>query len=99
DAEGNFSGYIRQGNIVKPYLGIGLGKTIPNSRIGFRFDLGVLYLGKIKFISDNVEGANFTISSDQMKAEDVGDAALTLFKVVTAPVFPNMQFTLSYRIF
>ncbi|MCL1867920.1 MAG: hypothetical protein FWF72_03080 [Paludibacter sp.] len=95
--DGTFKGYIQMGNIIKPYIGIGLGKTIPNSRVGFRWDLGVVYQGKPSFYSDNAKGGKF--NADEIDKEGMGDGYNAVYNAVTMPIFPQMQFTLSYRIF
>lgn len=38
-------------NPVKPYIGIGGGRAVPNKRIGCQFDLGVIFQGKAKMSS------------------------------------------------
>lgn len=43
DATLNFE--MEMGNVIKPYVGIGLGRTIPRSNFGIAFELGVLYQG------------------------------------------------------
>lgn len=40
-------------NAVKPYLGIGFGRSIPNRRVGVQFELGVMYTGTPKVTSTN----------------------------------------------
>lgn len=96
DADNTFKGHIQMGNVIKPYIGIGLGKTISNSRIGFRWDLGVVYQGAPSFYSDNA-GGKFSI--DDLNTEGIGDDYKSVLDLVTIPWYPQMQFTLSYRIF
>ena len=52
DARGYFDGTVKLGSTVKPYLGLGIGRTIPNKTVGFKFELGVIYQGKLKVESD-----------------------------------------------
>ncbi|GHT45972.1 hypothetical protein AGMMS49965_23280 [Bacteroidia bacterium] len=40
-------------NAVKPYLGLGFGRSIPNRRVGVQFELGVMYTGTPKVTSTN----------------------------------------------
>jgi hypothetical protein len=91
-SNGSFSGEIRLGNTFKPYFGIGLGRTIANSRVGFKFDLGVVYQGEIKVKSPNVLSGDYNVN-DGLKAFDlpVSDSVLELW--------PVLNFSLSYRIF
>jgi hypothetical protein len=95
--DNHFNGHIQWGNTVKPYLGIGLGKTIPNSHFGFRFDIGALYKGSPKFLSNYVPGGEFSL--EDVNTDGAGKTAETIIKVVDFPVMPQIQFTLSYRIF
>lgn len=45
---------VKMGNIVKPYLGIGFGHSVPKGRVSFRGELGIVYSGALKFSSSNV---------------------------------------------
>lgn len=51
DANGYFDASLVLGNSVKPYFGIGLGRTLAKKRIGFRFELGAIYQGHYKIKS------------------------------------------------
>ena len=51
-ADGTIDGALRLGNAIKPYFGIGIGRAIPQNRVGFRLDVGVLYQGTPRFVSD-----------------------------------------------
>ena len=66
--DGTIDGALRLGNAVKPYLGIGLGRVIPNNRVGFRFDIGVMYQGSPRFVSDQASvgdrGMRYFIDSE-----------------------------------
>ena len=42
------------GNSLKPYIGLALGRTIPHNRVGFKFELGMVYQGKYQLESDNL---------------------------------------------
>lgn len=44
--------YSRQINPIRPYVGIGGGRAIPNKRIGCQFDIGVIFQGKQKISSE-----------------------------------------------
>ncbi|MDR1653165.1 MAG: hypothetical protein LBS01_05870 [Prevotellaceae bacterium] len=96
NADGTFKGHISMGSVIKPYIGIGLGKTIPNKRVGFRWDLGMIYQGKFGLYSDNA-GGKFTL--DDSKVGEANDGYKTVLDMVTLAVYPQMTFTLSYRIF
>jgi hypothetical protein len=49
DPNGSFSAKLKLGSTIKPYVGFGLGRTIANSRIGFKLDFGLVYQGDYKF--------------------------------------------------
>ncbi|HHT30491.1 MAG: hypothetical protein PHZ13_12870 [bacterium] len=55
--DGSFDALLKMGNSLKPYLGIGLGRSIPKNRVGVRFELGLVYQGKYKLESDNLNEA------------------------------------------
>ena len=91
--DGSFDAKLRLGNAVKPYFGIGLGRTIPKSRVGFKFELGVVYQGEPQIKSDNSVSHNvYTAKSLFGDTEDfpVPEGLLKLW--------PMMNFTLSYKI-
>jgi hypothetical protein len=93
NTNGSFDGEMKFANFIKPYFGFGLGRTIANSRLGFKFDLGVIYQGDFEFKSDNVShGSN--ISSEANSFMD--DANIPSF---VQHLWPVLNFSLSYRIF
>jgi hypothetical protein len=55
--DGSFFGELGMGNGIKPYIGIGLGRTIPRNRVGFKFELGMVYQGKYTLTSPNMNEA------------------------------------------
>ena len=89
NADGSFGAKLKLGNAVKPYLGIGLGRTIPRKSIGFRFELGIVYQGEMKFESDNVSNTALNLATN---VEEI-DISKTLLKL-----WPMMNFSLTYRI-
>lgn len=44
--------YSRQISPIKPYIGIGAGRAIPNKRIGCQFDFGIIFQGKQRMASE-----------------------------------------------
>ncbi|GHV57057.1 hypothetical protein FACS1894182_04960 [Bacteroidia bacterium] len=93
NADGTFDGKLKLGNTIKPYFGIGLGRTITtNNRLGFRFELGAVYQGKFKFESKNAVVSSSAINS----ASDTFFIDSTLFDLLT--IYPMLNFTLSYRL-
>ncbi|MBK5195089.1 MAG: hypothetical protein JJE08_03525 [Proteiniphilum sp.] len=90
--DGSFDGKLLMGNSIKPYFGIGLGRTIPKNRVGFRFELGMVYQGKYVLESRNVneEGQEWI---DRMAEEMELPFSQNILKL-----WPMMNFSLSYRI-
>ena len=52
---------------VKPYVGLGFGRPIPRQRVGFRFELGALFQGNPKVVSDNLLEENLDELNDVNK--------------------------------
>lgn len=89
--DGTVSASLKIGNVVKPYFGFGLGRTITKRRVGFKFELGVIYQGKnLKFASPNLDDSIVTVVNDD---DDILADAENLLQF-----WPVMSFTLSYRI-
>lgn len=57
NSDGSFFGELTMGNRIKPYVGIGLGRTIPYNRVGFKFELGMVNQGKYVLKSPNMNDA------------------------------------------
>ena len=77
-----------QVNGVRPYVGLGWGRAIPERRLGFRFEVGALMLGKSQIVSDNL--VNSSNSQDMTKINEfLSDVA----------VLPQISFSLTYRMF
>jgi len=94
-ADGSFDGRIRIGeNFVKPYVGIGLGRSIPKNHIGFKFDLGLTYQGNVKFIS---EQANIDDVRDSVGSQDYADLGIINTFLYLAKFWPVLNFSLSYK--
>lgn len=89
NSDGSLDAKVVLGNSVKPYFGIGLGRTIPKNRVGFRFDLGIIYQGDYVFSSPN--STIPTQSVDNM-ASDINIPTWLLKS------WPILNFSLSYRI-
>ena len=90
------AGDINFGGVVKPYFGLGFGRTIPKNRVGFRCDLGAIYQGDIIASSDNIREKSVNIH--KIDFSETGEEAI--MDVVRAlKWYPMLSFTLSYRIF
>jgi hypothetical protein len=92
--DGSFEAKLNLGDMVKPYVGIGLGRTIANSRIGFKIDLGLVYQGDYSFDeSKNVSLSDTGMSRVNKLAEDFDVPSWVL------KCWPMVNFSLSYRLF
>ena len=88
DANGYFVGTVKFGSAVKPYLGLGVGHTIPNSRVGVKFELGVVYQGKPKVESDYI--------NTSMNPNDVDD--MVEIPLLESKFWPSATLSLTFRI-
>lgn len=78
---------------VRPYFGLGFGRSVPNTRFGFQFDFGAMYIGKIGFASTNEVSTPAEIS---IESKDVQKAMDIIEKIC---VYPQLSFRLICRIF
>ena len=85
--DGHFDGTVKFGQAIKPYLGIGIGRTIPNKRVGFKFELGVIYQGKMSVDSQYLSSDATTIVDDTLE-----------IPLLESKVWPSVSFSLIYRI-
>lgn len=88
---GDLDATIRMGGAVKPYLGIGFGKFLTDSRWNVNFDMGIIFQG------------SYTIRQDGKKAEksdDYESSAINIKKYTDAvKVLPMLNFQITYRLF
>ena len=78
---------------IRPYLGLGFGRSIPRKHFGFQFDLGVLYTGKYDITSANeVEGT----SGYKVENEKITQVLELADKIC---IYPQMSLRLIYKIF
>ncbi|MDE5963531.1 MAG: hypothetical protein K2G58_05865 [Alistipes sp.] len=66
NADGSVSADLKVRSI-KPYVGLGFGRPIPRGRVGFRFELGALFHGRPRVVSDNLLEKNFDELNDVNK--------------------------------
>lgn len=50
--DGNVKANVTLGNIIKPYLGIGMGRVVTNKKWGISVELGMMYQGDYKIKQD-----------------------------------------------
>lgn len=88
DEMGNLDVKIK-GAVVKPYLGLGYGRSVPNTRFGFKVELGAMYHGSPKVTA----GATGIIS------ETAGEAQKVQENLTDYYLYPVLSLQLVYRIF
>lgn len=87
DSKGYFDAYIDMGNSIKPYFGLGLGRTLAKKRVGFKFDLGAIYQGHYNLKSDYMTSES--TSSNNALTDQIPKSILDFWPVI--------NFSLSYR--
>lgn len=78
----------------KPYLGFGVGRTVPRKRIGCKFEMGAMFWGSPK-LKDVYKGEYITKESFK-DGSDVRDAFDIIDKV---SVYPTLKLSIFGRIF
>ena len=92
DKKGNVDATLRLGNIVKPYLGLTFGRTIPRNRVGFKVEMGIIYQGEKALESQSIK-------------KNINDAMNAGLNKLELPVnenwlkfWPMLQLQLTYKI-
>lgn len=80
-------------NRVRPYVGIGFGRAIPNKRVGFQFELGAWFHGSPSLKSSN----ELDYYDDEAITSDSVEDYYKLVKSLS--VYPQLTFRLTGRIF
>ncbi|MDR1699118.1 MAG: hypothetical protein LBR75_04780 [Prevotellaceae bacterium] len=91
DANGNIDAKIKLGGVVKPYFGIGIGRTIPKYRVGFRSELGIVYQGKLKVESSHTDQSQL----DNDLSEGIDELDVPTF---LTQLWPMLNFSITFRI-
>ena len=60
-------------NSFRPYLGLGFGRVVPKNRLGFRWEIGCQYMGKLKIYQNGSEVDVRTMGKDGGDIADVMD--------------------------
>ena len=76
-------------NAFRPYLGLGYGRLVTKHRVGFRFELGCQFMGKIKVYQNGKE----VVADEMNDADDDVSKFIDKFKV-----YPVLKLTLNTRI-
>ena len=89
DATGNIDGKLKV-NLVKPYVGIGIGRGVPKGRIGFKFDIGCVFWNKPTVYCNN----------NEVLDTDAGGKGQDAMRIITKfKFYPVMNFRLCGKIF
>lgn len=78
-------------NFVKPYLGIGIGRSLPKKRVGFMFELGAMYHGGYTIKQNGKEVPTSSVGIESF--EDAEDITKYL------KWWPMVNMQLTYRLF
>ncbi|MBQ0021146.1 MAG: hypothetical protein KBT39_11580 [Bacteroidales bacterium] len=85
-------------NGFRPYIGFGVGRTVPRKRVGCKLDVGVEFWGKPEIIDKYAnDGKGHVITKDEPGiSKDFQDVIKTVGKI---PVYPTLKFSIFGRIF
>lgn len=80
---------------VRPYLGLGFGRSMPKKHLGFQFDLGLWYHGKVSLSSANQ--VDFNPDAPDLTPKMPGLEKDKVEKMLM--FYPHVAFRLIYKIF
>lgn len=93
DSNGYAKGCIKV-NSFRPYVGLGIGRSVPRGRFGFSGELGVQFWGKPK-VYEKQSGTEQEVTRDTF-----GDDSDKYFDVISKiTVWPVLNLRFTYRIF
>lgn len=84
DKNGDINADLRC-NSFRPYLGLGFGRVVSKNRLGFRWEIGCQYMGKLK-IYQNGEEVDVRKAFNDSMGEDGGNIADIMDKLKFYPV-------------
>lgn len=87
--DGRIDGKARFKNTVKPYFGIGLGRSVPRNRVGVLFEIGAMYQGGLVLEQNGVE------STQNNNSEGIKILDNTFY---ASQFFPMAKFNLILRL-
>lgn len=89
DERGDINGDIRVKKF-RPYVGLGVGRLVPKHRVGFRFEAGCQFMGKLKVYQNDTE----------VKVNELNDTDDDISKIIDKlTVYPVLKLTITGRIF
>ncbi|MDR0196458.1 MAG: hypothetical protein LBI73_15165 [Myroides sp.] len=91
-AEGDLKADVTLGNIIKPYLGIGIGRVVTSKRLGFSFELGMMYQGDYVLKQDGTK-----VVFDLSESGEYNEKAEKWLNRITW--WPKVSFQVRYRLF
>lgn len=81
-------------NKVKPYIGIGFGRSVPKKRVSVSFDAGLIFWGS-PAVYEDISGEHIQASSVEMGYEDKG----LIDDIGTIKIMPVINLKLAVRLF
>ena len=79
---------------LKYYLGVGLGRSIPNNRVGLQLELGAMIYSNATFYCQDKEISREGIT------EQIGEGAQQVFDFMDQyPIYPQLTLRLNFRAF
>lgn len=91
DKLGRLDAELKMGNLVKPYLGIGIGRAIPSNRFGVKFELGMLYNGSYKISQNGKEIHKLSGVNDSFDNVDGYERLLKWWPVVNFQIIYRLK--------
>lgn len=88
---GRLDADLTLGNTIKPYLGVGLGRAIPQKRFGVKLEIGVMYAGDYTITQKNSRGGTALLRENNFEKVN---AEINWFKY-----YPMAKFQVQYRLF
>lgn len=89
--DANLDASIRMGGTIKPYLGIGFGNILSNSRWNVNFDIGMIYQGTYSIRQDGKTAS---------KIDGYTSSAIDIEKYTNmVKVLPMLNLQIAYRLF
>ena len=85
-------------NGFRPYIGFGVGRTVPRKRVGCKLDVGVEFWGKPEIIDRYGDGGKGHVitKNEPGISKDFQDVVKTVGGI---PVYPTLKFSIFGRIF
>ena len=87
-------------NAFRPYVGIGVGRPVPNKRVGFSFDFGVYFTGGWQVWTTGRNTESFTNEYIRLTSASVDNKDNGVIDVLgNIPVYPVLRFRVNVKLF